>query len=88
MTSENEDARREKAVELFQRGYKHQMQGELEEAVALYKRSIEAYPTAEGHTFLGWTYSFQGRLDDAIQECLSAIEVDPTFGNPYNDIGA
>jgi Tfp pilus assembly protein PilF len=88
MTSENEDVRREKAVELFQQAYKHQMQGELEEAVALYKRSIEAYPTAEGHTFLGWTYSFQGRLDDAIQECLSAIEVDPTFGNPYNDIGA
>ena len=32
-------------------------------------------------------YSFQGRLDEATQECLRAIEVDPDFGNPYNDIG-
>ena len=29
-----------------------------------------------------------GRTDDAIAECHRAIEVDPTFGNPYNDIGA
>jgi Tfp pilus assembly protein PilF len=29
-----------------------------------------------------------GRLDDAIAECHNAIQVDPTFGNPYNDIGA
>src|SRR5689334_9720194 len=47
-----------------------------------------AYATAEAHTFLGWTYSFMKRTDDAIAECLRAIEVDPDFGNPYNDIGA
>ena len=64
------------------------MNGELDEAVELYKKSIESYPTAEAYTFLGWTYSFMGRLDDAIAECHKAIEVDPTFGNPYNDIGA
>jgi Tfp pilus assembly protein PilF len=29
-----------------------------------------------------------GRIDDAIAECHRAIEVDPAFGNPYNDIGA
>lgn len=64
------------------------MKGELDEAADLYKKSIEAYPTAEAYTFLGWTYSFMGRVDDAIAECHKAIEVDPTFGNPYNDIGA
>ncbi len=88
MSSEDEKLRREEAQALFQQAYQHQMRGELDEAVELYKRSIHIYPTAEGHTFLGWTYSFQGRLEDAIQECLRAIEVDPTFGNPYNDIGA
>jgi Tfp pilus assembly protein PilF len=45
-------------------------------------------PPAEAHTFLGWTYSFQGRVDEAIAECHQAIAVDPEFGNPYNDIGA
>ena len=33
--------------------------------------------------FLGWTYSMMGRTDEAIEECHRAIEVDPTFGNPY-----
>ena len=53
-----------------------------------YQKSIEALPTAEAHTFLGWTYSFQGRFEDAIAECHRAIKIDPDFGNPYNDIGA
>jgi Tfp pilus assembly protein PilF len=44
-------------------------------------------PTAEAHTYLGWTFSFQGRLEEATRECLRAIEIDPDFGNPYNDIG-
>jgi len=84
----DEKSRREAAESLFRQAYEHQMKGELEEAIQLYKRSLEAYPTAEAHTFLGWTYSFQDRHDDAIAECHRAIEVDPEFGNPYNDIGA
>jgi tetratricopeptide (TPR) repeat protein len=76
------------ALQYFQHAYEQQMKGKLEEAEHLYRKSIEIYPTAEAHTFLGWTYSFMGRLDDAIAECRRAIEVDPDFGNPYNDIGA
>lgn len=76
------------AWHLFQRAYETQMKGHLEEAVNLYKQSLELFPTAEAHTFLGWTYSFQGHLNEAIEECHRAIETDPDFGNPYNDIGA
>ena len=79
---------RKRAAELFGRAYEAQMSGDLDEAAALYRLSLEAHPTAEAHTFLGWTYSFQGRLDEAIEECKKAIVVDPDFGNPYNDIGA
>ena len=64
------------------------MAGRLDEAVESYRRSIAARPTAEAHTFLGWALSFQGRHEDAIAECKIAINVDPSFGNPYNDIGA
>lgn len=78
----------DRALRLFQEAYAHQMSGELAEAASLYRRSIGLFPTAEAHTFLAWTYSFQGRLDEAISECQRAIEVDPEFGNPYNDIGA
>jgi tetratricopeptide (TPR) repeat protein len=76
-----------RATELWQEAYRHQMAGDLERAIETYKRSIETRPTAEAHTFLGWTYSAQDRLDEATRECLKAIEVDPDFGNPYNDIG-
>jgi tetratricopeptide (TPR) repeat protein len=79
---------KEAARAYFQKAYRAQMAGRLEEAIELYKRSIEIYPTAEAHTFLGWTYSFQKRIDDAIEECHRAIAVDSSFGNPYNDIGA
>lgn len=78
----------EMAEHYFHKGYEAQMAGDLDEAVELYRKSIEVYPTAEAHTFLGWTYSFQGRHEDAIRECEKAIAVDPDFGNPYNDIGA
>ncbi|MFQ5838149.1 MAG: tetratricopeptide repeat protein [Thermoplasmata archaeon] len=76
------------AKKVFQLAYIYQMLGELENAEGLYRKSIDVYATAEAHTFLGWTYSFADRLDDAIEECKRAIKVDPTFGNPYNDIGA
>ena len=83
----DEDEQVSKAHELFQQAYECQASGEYDKAIRLYKESIETYPTAEAHTFLGWTYSFQGHLDEAIAECHRAIEVDPDFGNPYNDIG-
>lgn len=77
----------EKALEIVQQALQHQMAGDLEEAIRLYKISIAVCPTADAHTYLGWTYSFQGRLAEAIAECETAIRVDPEFGNPYNDIG-
>jgi tetratricopeptide (TPR) repeat protein len=76
------------AVELFRRAYEAQQAEAYTEAIELYRRSIETYPTAEAHTFLGWTYSFLERYDEAIDACIEAIRVDPAFGNPYNDIGS
>jgi tetratricopeptide (TPR) repeat protein len=76
------------ARQLFHEAYQAQLAQNYEEAIELYKRSIETYPTAEAHTFLGWVYSFQNRYDEAIEECLEAIQVDETLGNPYNDIGS
>ncbi len=76
------------ARQLFQEAYQAQLAKNYETAIELYQRSIETYPTAEAHTFLGWVYSFQSRYDEAIAECLKAISVDETLGNPYNDIGS
>src|SRR5712691_103523 len=72
----------------FQAAYILQSAGELERAADAYERSIHLEPSAEARTFHGWTYSFMGRYDEAIEECKRAIATDPEFGNPYNDIGA
>jgi Tfp pilus assembly protein PilF len=76
------------AQQRFREAYRAQMEGDFERAIELYRGSIALYPTAEAHTFLGWTFHFQGKIDEAIEECKRAIEVDPDFGNPYNDIGS
>jgi tetratricopeptide (TPR) repeat protein len=77
----------EKAVALWRQGYVLHMMGAYPEAIDLYERSIGIQPTAEAHTFLGWSFSHIGRTEEAVAECKKAIPLDPDFGNPYNDIG-
>ena len=77
---EPEDLRR--ATELWQEAYRDQMDGELDRAMERYQRSIEVYPTAEAHTFMGWALRFQRRYEEAIEACRRAIEVEPEFGSP------
>jgi Tfp pilus assembly protein PilF len=79
---------KQRALQICREAYQYHMQGNLERAIEFYTRSIDVCPTAEAYTFRGWAYQFLGRIDDAIAECHKAIEVDATFGNPYNDIGA
>jgi tetratricopeptide (TPR) repeat protein len=83
-----ENSKLDIAQEYFKKAYKLHLEGKIEEAVDYYRMSIDIYPTAEAHTFLGWAYSLQGKFEDAIDECHTAIELDDSYGNPYNDIGA
>lgn len=83
-----EDITRQQAQVLWERAHRHQMRGELADAILLYKRSIVVYPTAEAYTYLGWCYKNMDLHEKAIAMCKKAIEIDPAFGNPYNDIGA
>ncbi|MGH8621963.1 MAG: tetratricopeptide repeat protein [Burkholderiales bacterium] len=71
----------------WEAGYVLHQLGEYERAVEAYRASIADRPTAEAHTFLGWSLSYLGRIDEAISHCKIAIKLDPDFGNPYNDIG-
>ncbi len=82
------DLAKEQAMVLIDRAYRHQMKGEIADAVLLYERSLAIWPTAEAFTYLGWTYSMTQRFEEAIECCQKAIKIDPSFGNPYNDIGA
>ena len=79
---------KKRALDLWSEATRLQLNNELPRAIELYTKSIEIFPTAEAYTFRGWAYERMGRLDEAIAECRIAIEIDPGFGNPYNDIGA
>ena len=76
-----------RAFTLWQQGYVLHVNGRYRAAADRFRESIEILPTAEGHTYLGWSLSMLGELDEAIAECEKAIALDPDYGNPYNDIG-
>ena len=80
--------RRRRATELWEEGQKLQLSGNVERAIDRYSKSITLFPSAEAYTYRGWAYRFLNRIDDAIRECKRAIEIDPSYGNPYNDIGS
>ena len=76
-----------RAYVLWQQGNVLHLQGRYQAAAGKFRESIEVLPTAEGHTFLGWSLSMLGHTEEAIAECEKAIALDPDYGNPYNDIG-
>jgi len=78
----------ELAAEYFNKAYKLHLDRNIKEAIEAYKKSIDYYPTSKAHTFLGWAFSLNGRFEEAIEECKIAIDLDPDYGNPYNDIGS
>jgi len=92
MTENSQNKHRDDSFEIakgyFEKGYALQQRGQLDRAAHCYKRSLEFLPTARAYTFLGWVYSLKNLYREAIDVCKKAIEVDPSFGNPYNDIGA
>jgi len=68
-------------------GEERQAQGDIEDAAAYYRMSLDLYPTAEAHVALGHALASRGSWDEAITECEKAVSLDPTLGNPFNDIG-
>jgi Tfp pilus assembly protein PilF len=75
------------ARRLWELGTRALTSGQIDEALEFFEQSIESAPTAEGYTFRGWALSYKRRFEEAIADCRRAIDIDPDFGNPYNDIG-
>lgn len=82
------EAKHKSALEMVGKAYQLQMQGEVDKAILLYSQSLDIEPTAEAFTYRGWARSFRKDFQGAIADCHQAIDLDPEFGNPYNDIGA
>ncbi len=84
---ESLEQKKERAQRLYNTGYLMAEMGRTEEAILVLEESLRVLPTAEGYTYLGWTYSHLGDYKRAFEEAQKAIRIDPDFGNPYNDIG-
>jgi tetratricopeptide (TPR) repeat protein len=82
------DFRKRRALEICAEAQALHLKGMTAKAIPIYAKSIRLLPTAEAHAFLGWAYSAHQRYDLAIRECLLAIDLDPDYGNSYNDIGS
>lgn len=76
-----------KSHRFIEDGKHHISMGDLDLAIDCFQKSIETLPTAEAYTYLGWVLSLKDELDIAIELCEKAIELNPNFANPVNDIG-
>jgi len=76
------------ANELLTKGSQCQKLGNISGAIEFFVASVEIYPTVEALSSLSWAYSIQHDFDKAIEISKTAIEIDPEFGGPYNDIGS
>lgn len=77
-----------KAKRLFRQAYELQTNGFIDAAINTYSKSLEWHPMAETFTFMAWAYASKRQYELAIELCRSAIQLNPEYGNPYNDIGA
>jgi len=77
-----------RAEKFMKKGLAAVGRGEIQVARDSFKASATQNPTADAYTFWGWMEHNLGNTNEAIDLCKQAIEIDPEFGNPYNDIGS
>jgi len=78
----------EEALKLLEEGKSLVAKGDYKAAKKRFQSAVEIIPSAENLTMLAWMLSLEGEISHALNLCLQAIELDPNYGNAYNDIGS
>lgn len=60
---------------------------DLAGALELFEKARGHKESAEVVTLMAWVTSQMGNIEEAKSLCLRAIEIDPEYGAPYNDLG-
>lgn len=77
-----------RARRLLAQGLESVAVGNLADAREKFRASASAFATADAVTYWAWMEHQLGNTEYATELCHRAIELDPDFGNPYNDIGS
>lgn len=83
-----ESQRDKKYEDLINKGHQWVSKKEYDLARESFLRALNFQETAEAYNLLGWTYSLEGQFEKAKKFCLKAIQTDPAYGAPYNDLGS
>lgn len=75
------------AFQHFNQAFEAQKNGELSDAIQNYRISISKFPTIEAYINLGMVLSKEGRYEEAIAECITALTIDKNEYSAYNYIG-
>ena len=82
-----DEHRSRRAAASLREGHQLVARGDHPAALGCFEDASRWLPSADALTFQGWMQSLLGEAEKAEQLCMEAIELDPEFGNPYNDIG-
>lgn len=77
-----------KFQKLLKEGHRLISQKKYPEAEVKFNEAISVKESAESLTLLAWAMALQGKDAKSKSLCLRAINKNPTYGPPYNDLGA
>ncbi len=80
--------RDKKCQELIQEGHEAIFNKEHDKALEKFTKALNYKETAEILTLVGWVHSLKENNEKAKTYCLKAIQKDPDYGPPYNDLGS
>jgi Tfp pilus assembly protein PilF len=84
----NLDVQRNKKHDSFiQDGHEAVFKKDLDKAMDCFTKAMNYKETAEVLTLLAWVHSMGQNYEKAKSLCLKAIQKDPDYGPPYNDLG-
>lgn len=83
-----EHQRMKRYEDKIQEGHEAIFHKEHAKALEAFLKAQNYQDSAEVLTLVGWSYSLLGQLDKAKSYCLKAIQKDPEYGPPYNDMGS
>ncbi|MCO4794902.1 MAG: tetratricopeptide repeat protein [Bacteriovoracaceae bacterium] len=79
--------RNKKYDQLLQDGHEAVFKKDLDKALELFTKAMNFKETAEILTLVAWVHSMKQGYEKAKSLCLKAIQKDPDYGPPYNDLG-